>query len=131
MTNGRDLSSEIAETSGWLSTGEQIDIPPDIGYRYASKIPGWLTTDDSSLSMYASRDGKDARLLWRQATPYSAPTSGFICWLDGGDVTGYPMTVFPVTVRSVGVVRSASNPVLLDVQFAVTAEPTDATIPAL
>jgi hypothetical protein len=125
MDAGTDLSDEIADLSGWVVSGE--DIPtPDLGSRFTANIPGRTSADDSSLTLYADKTGVDVRgVLPRD-------TSGFILWLDGGDVAGNKMDVYPVRVKSNGKMRSVGNEAArLQIQFSVTSEPTEnVTVPA-
>jgi hypothetical protein len=63
--------------------------------RFTSKIPGAITAEDSSLTMYASKTGADARTVMPQ------DAVGNIVLLFGGDTAGNKMDVWPVTVASV------------------------------
>ncbi|TQS29128.1 hypothetical protein [Microbispora sp. KK1-11] len=122
---GTDLSREIADNSGWQTTSNQSDAP-DMGSRFTGKVAGRISADDSSLTTYASKNGIDSRqLMPRDAT-------GFVAWMDGGDVAGQPMDVFPVTVSSVSKPRSVGDEVARIVhQFAITSQPAEnVTIPA-
>jgi hypothetical protein len=94
LNAGTDLSPQIMDGSGWTVSSEQIDAP-DMATRFTSKIPGSIAAEDSSLTMYASKNGVDARSLMPQ------DTAGYIALLYGGDVAGYKMDVWPVTVASV------------------------------
>jgi hypothetical protein len=122
---GTDLSREIAEVSGWQVTSELIDVP-DLNSRFTSKIPGRTSADDSSIKFYADPSGADARTL------FPRDAIGFILRMDGGDVAGRKMDVFPVRVSSVpkemGTGDDAGS---LTVMFAITSEPAEnVTIPA-
>jgi len=94
LNAGTNLSPQIMDGSGFTVSSEQIDAP-DMATRFTSKIAGSITAEDSSLTMYASKTGVDARQLMAQDTP------GFIVILYGGDVAGQKMDVWPVTVSSV------------------------------
>ncbi len=65
---------------------------PDMGARFVGKIPGRISADNSSITFYGDRDGQDART----AMPRDA--TGYMVWLDGGDVAGRKMDVYPCTV---------------------------------
>jgi hypothetical protein len=120
LNAGTDLSTQVMDAEGWSVESEQIETP-DLATRYTSTIPGSITAEDSSLTMYASKNGVDARaLLPRDAV-------GFIVWLDGGDVAANKMDVFPVTVSSVSKQRSASgeDADTLVISFAITSEPAE------
>jgi hypothetical protein len=126
LNAGTDLSSQIMDAEGWSVESEQIETP-DLATRYTSTIPGSITAEDSSLTMYASKNGVDARALM----PRDA--IGHIVWLDGGDITGNKMDVFPVTVSSLSKVRSASgeDADTLVISFAITSEPAESvSVPA-
>jgi hypothetical protein len=125
LNAGTDLSPQIADRSGWSVESDMIETP-DLASRYTSTIPGPIKADDSSLTMYASKDGVDARALM----PRDAV--GYIVWLDGGDVASGKMDVFPVTVTSVSKQRSVDgeDADTLEFAYAITAEPSEnVTIP--
>lgn len=122
---GTDLSGEIAEVDGWQVASELIEVP-DINSRFTSKIPGRTSADDSSIKFYADPSGSDARGLFpRDAT-------GFILRMDGGDVPGRKMDVFPIRVSSVPKdMGTGDDAATLQVMFAITSEPAEnVTIPA-
>lgn len=123
---GDDLSAEIAEVSGWMVSSNQI-ATPDMGTRFESKIPGKTTADDSSITFYGSKDGDDVRAVLPR------DTDGFMMICDGGDVPTQPADIFPVTVSSVGKVRTINEQGFqLTISFSITGEPAeDVTIPAL
>lgn len=125
MSAGTDLSREIAEIDGWNVTSNQIQTP-DFATRFVSQIAGRIEAADSSLTFYASEDSVDVRNLLPR------DTDGFIVWLDGGDVPGNKMDVYPVTVRSVSKMRSAgSEAARIMIGFSITREPSeDITVPA-
>jgi len=122
---GTDLSGEIAEVDGWRVTSELIDVP-DINSRFTSKIPGRTSADDSSITFYADPSGVDARSLFPRAA------TGFVLRMDGGDVPGRKMDVFPITVSSVPKeMGTGDDAATLQVMFAITSEPAEnVTIPA-
>lgn len=121
---GDDLSGEIADVSGWNVQSNFIDTP-DMGKRYTTKIGGRLTTPDSSLTVYGSQDGDDARAILPRGT------EGYLAFMDGGDVTGQPMDVFKVEVAALGKMRSTGdNAFQLTVQFSIKDFAEDVSIPA-
>jgi hypothetical protein len=77
--------------------------------------------------MYADDGGDDIRKT------HPRKTVTFVCWLDGGDVPGYTMAIFPSRVRSVSVQRSTGNdPARIEWQVSITDVPHEAVIvPAL
>lgn len=123
---GTDLSPQVADRSGWSVESDMIETP-DLASRYTSTIPGPITAEDSSLTMYASANGVDARALM----PRDAV--GHIVWMDGGDVASNKCDVFPVTVTSVSKQREVEgqDADTLVFAFAITSEPSeDVTVPA-
>ncbi len=125
ITASTDITDEIADLSGWDITAGSIDTP-DLGTRFMSKIAGRLQTSDSSLTMYASEDGDDARDVLPRGT------KGFIIFMDGGDVPTQPSDIFPIEVNSLGKVRTTGETAAqLTVGFTITAPPAeDVAIPA-
>lgn len=121
---GTDLTPDISDVAGWDVTSTMTDVP-DWGSRYTSKVSGLITSSDSSISFYADQTGADVRSLLPR------DTTGFIVWMDGGEVIGQPMDVFPVTVAALGKLRTSADPAKIQVDFAITSEPSeDQAIPA-
>jgi len=122
---GTDLAGEIQDLDGWLVESESVETP-DLGTTFTGSIPGSTSAEDSSLTMYEDLGGTDARELMPRGT------SGFIVWMDGGDVAGRPMDVFPVRVGSVGKNRTVDDdPATLTINFNITSEPAeDVPIPS-
>jgi hypothetical protein len=126
LNAGKDVSPEIAEISGFTVTSESVDTP-DLGTRFVSKIPGRITSDDSSINFYASSTGfNDARSVLPR------DTTGYVVFMDGGDVsTTGRMDVFPATVASHGKLRGIEDPAMTQAQFTITRVPAeDVVIPA-
>lgn len=122
INNGTDLSQDVAEVNGWQVTSELIDVP-DINSRFTSKIPGRTSADDSSIKFYADASGADARVL------FPRDQTGFILRMDGGDVAGRKMDVFPVRVSSVPKeMGTGDDAATLEVMFAITSEPAENVI---
>lgn len=115
---GTELTSEIADASGWTISGNDVEAP-DLKSEFVNKVPGRTNSEDSSLTFYADEAGNDVR----DVLPYK--TSGYIVIMNGGDVAGRPMDVFPVRVKT------ASPPTLsvgdevarVTVGFSITREP--------
>jgi hypothetical protein len=126
MNAGTNITKPIADLSGWMTASEMIDVP-DMGSRFVGKIPGRISADNSSLTFYLDKLGvSDARTVMpRDAT-------GFMLWLDGGDVAGRKMDNYPCTVASHGKIRSTGNDAArITIQYAITAVPSEnITIPA-
>lgn len=122
---GTDLSGEVADVDGWTVESESIETP-DLGTVFTSSIPGSTSADDSSLTMYLDVGGVDARTLLPRNT------AGFILWMDGGDVAGRKVDVYPVRVMSQGKARTTDDDAAtMEIGFSITSEPAEnVTIPA-
>lgn len=124
---GIDLTADINDFAGWNVTSNYIDTP-DLGTRYTSRIPGRTTSEDSSITFYASQDAKDMRVTLPRGT------SGAILINDAGDVGSATAIadVFSVQVGSVGKTRSISDSAMvLAIGFAILAQPAeDVVLPA-
>lgn len=120
-----DLSGEIAELNGFLPTSNFLDTP-DLKHRFVSKIGGRISIADSSITFWASQDGDDIRQLQHRND------RAFLLFLDGGDVPGQPMDVYPIQVASVGKQRTTSEQgAQVVITYAITAVPAeDVEIPA-
>lgn len=121
---GTDVSGEISDVSGWSTTSNSTDTP-DWGSRFTSQIPGNITADSSSITFYGSSDTQDIRTLLNR------DDTGFVVWMDGGDVPTQLMDVFPVTVSSLAHQRTMSDPAAIQVSFTITDVPAEnVAIPA-
>lgn len=122
---GTDLSTDLAEVSGWTVSSDLIDTP-DINKRFTSRIPGRITAEDSSLTFYEDKVGDDVRALLPR------DTAGYVVRMGGGDVTLSLMDIFPVTVSSLSKNEGTDDEAArLTVEFAITSEPVeDVPIPA-
>lgn len=124
MNTGTDLSPQFADVSEFTVSGNTIDTP-DLATTFDSKIAGTTSAEDSSLDLYADIAGVDVRALLPR------DTTGFIMWLDGGDVAGRKADVFPITVTSNSQIRSMTDAGKRKVSFAITSKPEEGvTIPA-
>jgi len=125
MDAGTDLSNEVSDINGWMVSAEQIDTPA-LGTVFTGNIPGPTSSPESSITFYASSNSVDVRALLPRGT------SGYIMWLDGGDVPGNKADVFPARVRSNGKQRSLGNEAAkIEVQFSITNTPGEnVTVPA-
>jgi hypothetical protein len=121
---GTDLTGEVAEVSGFQTSSDSQETP-DLGSRFTSKIPGRITADDSSITMYASEDSQDVRQLLPR------DTAGYIVQFPEGDTAGRTMDVFPVKVASAPKMTDIEDPAKIEVQFTITAEPAEnVTVPS-
>ena len=125
MNAGTDLSPELADWAGWMVTGAQINTP-DLSTVFESTISGRVSSPKSTLTFYASTTGVDVTALLPRTT------TGYICWLDGGDISGHQMEVYPVTVMANGIDRDnkMTKADVVTVDFAITRQPAqNVTIP--
>lgn len=121
---GLDVTRQVRAIEGFQVTAEQID-RPDMASLFTSKIGGRTAANDSSLTIYAAKDGADAR------TTLTFGFTGYVVMLDGGDVTGYKMDVYPVLVIAKPKQRGDSDPLNMMYQFSITQPPAeDVSIPA-
>ncbi|MFC8658451.1 hypothetical protein ACFUCT_25090 [Streptomyces parvus] len=121
---GTALEGETGAMEGWQTTSETFPTPA-LGSRFTPVVGGAITAADSSLTFWASKDADDVRtLLIREAT-------GYIVWMDEGDVPAQTMDVYPVTVTSQAKVRELDSAAQIMCQFAITSEPQEnVAIPA-
>lgn len=102
LNAGTDLSTQVMDLSGFGLESDQIDTP-DVASRFTKKIPGPINAEDSTITMYQSVTGTDARQLMPQ------DTAGYIVVFPGGDVATRKMHVWPVRVASVKYQYSANG----------------------
>jgi hypothetical protein len=115
---GTALEGETGAMAGWQTTSATVPTAA-LGSRFTPVVGGEITAADSSLTFWASKDGDDVRtLLNREDT-------GFVVWMDEGDVPGQTMDVFPVTVTSQAKVRELDTAAQIMAQFAITSEPAE------
>lgn len=118
MNAGTDLSPQVADWTGWMVTGVQINTP-DLGTVFETSISGRVSSPKSNITFYASVSGVDVTALLPRTT------TGFIQWLDGGDISGNQCEVYPITVMANGIDRD-NKMTLADrvvVEFAITKQP--------
>lgn len=121
---GTDLSPEMSENGGWVINSEAIDTP-DYAAAFTPQIPGNITTDGTTINMYADIASADVRTLLPRGT------TGYILKMPGGDVAGRKMDVFPVKVGSQGKPDAVGTPSTINLIFYVTRAPVEnVTIPA-
>lgn len=125
LNAGTNLVNENSAASGWTTKTDQVETPT-MDSRFTAKIPGRISADDSSLTMYRDLGGVDAHSLM------PTDTNGFVVWMDAGDVAGRLMDVFPVRVASHSKPRSteAKEAATVEIAFSITDEPAEyVTIP--
>lgn len=124
LNAGTALEGETGAMNGWQTTSNTVATPA-LGSRFTPVVGGEITAADSSLTFWASKDGDDVRALLQRED------SGFIVWMDEGDVAGQTCDVYPVTVTSQAKVRELDQAAQIMAQFAITSEPAEnVTIPA-
>jgi hypothetical protein len=118
LNAGSDLTAEIAAVSGFATSSDQQDTP-DLGTRFVGKIPGRITADDSSITLYMSSTSSDVRTLLPR------DTAGFIAIFSEGDTAGLKYDVFPVKVTGQPKARDVENPAQITIQFSITSIPVE------
>ena len=120
---GVDLTNEIADVNGFSTQSEQKETP-DLGSRFVGKIPGRISADDSSITMYMSSTSNDVRSLLPR------DTAGFIVAFPEGDIAGRKMDVFPVKVSGQPKKRDMEDAATIEIQFSITSIPAEnVTVP--
>ena len=123
LNAGIDLTNEIATINGFTVAAATVDTP-DLSTRFTAKIPGRITSDNSSIMFYASSTSSDVR------TVLPRDTAGFLVFLWEGDVTSQKMDIFPAKVTAQSLAGDMENPQQVDIEFAITKVPAlNVTIP--
>jgi hypothetical protein len=124
LNAGTNLTNEISGNDGWAPETDFIDAP-DLANRFVAQVAGRIKAPGSSLTFYASSNSVDVRgLLPRD-------TTGFIVWLDEGDIAGRKMDVFPITVASAPKQRDIEAVKQIQIQFSISSAPAEnVTVPA-
>ena len=126
LNAGTALRREMNASEGWNTTGEDIETP-DGESRFVGTIPGAITADESSFTLYADPTGSDARSLMPR------DSEGYVVRMPGGDVPGRLMDISPVRVKTISKLMNVgeSEAGRLMFQFSITREPAeDVVIPA-
>lgn len=137
MNAGTNISGELnlftsatggggGSSGGWTVTPERISTQ-NITQTFKTEIAGSLSVTDPSLTFFASKTGSDIRSL------LPVGTSGFVMFVDGGDIAGNLAQVFPVSVAAVSVVRvdGGRDATKITVNFVLTGSPNlTVTVPA-
>ena len=122
---GTDLSPQVAGYGTWAVIGAAV-ATPDLASSFVPSIPGLLSADGTTLSMYADPSGSDVRTLLPRNTV------GFMLVLPGGDVPGRKMNAFAIKVLQAAPSSSlGGNPAVIELVFTPTSAPVEnITIPA-
>ena len=126
LNAGTNLSVEINDLKGWTVQSDLIDVQ-SLSESFQSKIAGTLSSPDSSLTFYTSKNGSDVRSLLPRGT------TGYIVFCDGGDLGGNKAEVYKIQVTANGVMRTidGKDASKVEVQFAITSPPAqNVTLPA-
>ena len=125
ITAGTNVTAEIADLSGWQVRADMI-ATPDLASRFVSQIAGRTKAEQSSITYYADKTGNDIR------TVNPRGQTGYIVFMDGGDVANGKMDVYPVEVAAVGKARSTGDQALqVTIDYAIVGPPAeDVAIPA-
>lgn len=126
LNAGIALRREMRASEGWNTSGEDI-ATPDGETRFEGSIPGKITAEESSFTLYADPSGQDARQLMPRGTACN------IVRMPGGDVPGRLMDIFPVRVKTVSKLMNVGDEEAggLQFQFSIAREPAeDVVIPA-
>lgn len=132
MTAGVNLTSEIIDLVGWVVDAALFDTQ-NLQSPFQTFAPGNRSTPPSSLLFYTSKNGIDVR------NTLSPGVTGYILFLDGGDIAGNRAECYPITVAAIGVLRNAGNDTsgnssttmvasLVRVAFAITSAPNQAVV---
>lgn len=119
ITAGTDVSPwVIPDGLSGFSSSSNFNEAPNLANRFAPKVAGSITVEDSSIRFNAATSSTDVRqLLTRDLTGYI-----FIAW--EGIVTGGKCSIFPVTVGS-SAEENGTDPASIMVAFAVTGVPAE------
>lgn len=120
---GTDLSPAVAGWDGFEVDPQEIETP---GLkRYTGTIPGTIQITPGVLSLYADKTGDDVRDV------LPSGTTGFLAWMDQGDVAAQTMDVWPVQVNRLSKVRDMGSATMFSARFSHPRLPEeDIVIPA-
>ena len=116
-----DLTDEIAAMGNWGVTSAAVD-KPNLKSRFVPNVPGLITIDGPTLSVYLSQtdDVADVRSILPRDTP------GQIVKFPEGAIEGYTCDIFDVTVASISKPTALGGTVAVaEITFTVTAEPAE------
>lgn len=121
---GIDLSNELASIQGFVveSTTKDAQALNEI---FVPQISAQRVSPASGLTFYTSLNSVDVRSVLHRGD------TGFVVFLDDGDVGGRLMDVFPVTVQVASKPRDDDAVSQVMIPFAIISEPAiDVPIPA-
>ena len=125
ITAGDDISSAVAEISGFMLTNSPIPTP-NLADEFTSQIGGEDTVADSSFMLYDDDTSETVR------DALAKGTTGYVVLMPYGDTPTKRCEVWPVTVIGFNDEWTTGNdPARSNVGFAVTGVPEqDAVVPA-
>lgn len=125
LNAGLDVTRQCREINDFQYEADTIE-RPDYASTWTSTVGGRTkASGNPSLAIYAAKNGVDAR------STLVFGYTGFVVMLDGGDVAGYKMDVWPVQVIAKPKQRSDSDPLTILYQFSIPQPPAeDVTVPA-
>ena len=116
---GTDLSPQVASYGTWAVQGAAVPTP-DLASTFVPSIPGLLSADGTTLSMYADVGSADVRTLLPRNTV------GFMLVLPSGDVPGRKMNAFAIKVlQSAPSSSIGGNPATIELVFVPTTAPVE------
>lgn len=124
IDGGVDLTDEVIGWDGFNVDPQEISTP---GLnRFQGSIPGLIQITSGVLRLYADRQGgEDA------GTVLADGTTGYLAWMDNGDVATEKMDVWPVQVNRCQKVRATDAATMWEVRFSHPRLPVEGiTIPA-
>jgi hypothetical protein len=126
LSAGTDITAEVMAVNGFQVQSTTVDAP-DAGTRYTAKVPGRITADNSSLTIYITQvAGTDIRSL------LTRDLAGYVVIYAEGIVTSKTCDIFPVRITGVPKTQDIEGVACVDVEFAVTSTPVEnLTIPVV
>lgn len=120
---GTDLTTEISSWEGFEMDPQTIETPSLA--RFTGSIPGRINITSGVLNIYADRGYDDVSDVLPDGT------TGYLAFMDQGDVPTKKMDLWPVRVNRTSVVRSMEAATMLKVAFTHNELPSERlTIPA-
>jgi hypothetical protein len=117
LDGGTELTPVIADMAGFTVSTAFIDTP-NLKERFVTQIPGRITAESSSITVYQDQLQADLRTLMPR------DTAGYVVIADGG-LASAKGHVFAVKVGAVAPLRSMDGAAMLRFDFAITAQPSE------
>lgn len=115
---GKDITCWPSEISGFTTSSNSVDVP-DLCSKFPKKIPGAMSMDDSSMTMYEDLDSEEIETLFPENE------EGYIYFMPKGDKpTSKSGELWKVQVASTSRNYTVGeDPATLVVNFTVTEAP--------